>query len=323
MKNDSSKIQQTFIIPDRFVNERLDQSLAKLMPDYSRTQIQDWIAAGAVLVNGQPAKSKTKLKGGEVVSIEVTLKQEIHWQPQVIPLNILYEDADLLVVNKPVGLVVHPGAGNADHTLLNALLYHSPQLQALPRAGILHRLDKDTSGLLVIAKTPAAFKNLTQQLKKRSLRREYQALVYGTLISGGTIEAPIGRHPIKRKRMAVIDTGKLALTHYRLMGNYRAHARVKIQLETGRTHQIRVHMAHIHHPIIGDSTYDGRVRLSKGMTPQLIQALRTFRRQALHAFALTFHHPTSRELIHFETELPDDMQQLIKLLRIDIERDKK
>lgn len=308
---------QHIIIPEEHANERLDQVLAKLMPAYSRTQIKEWIDSGAVLVNDTPSKGKYKVKGGESVKVEINIKQQPAWQAQKIPLTIVYEDEALIIINKPVGLVVHPGAGNTESTLLNALLHHAPQLQELPRAGILHRLDKDTSGLLLIAKTAAALKNLSAQLKKREISREYQAIVYGKMISGGTVDAPINRHPLQRKRMAVVETGKYAVTHYRVAEKYRAHTRLKLQLETGRTHQIRVHMNHIHHPIVGDSTYGGRVQLSKGMSEELIQALRRFKRQALHAYALGFTHPETDEWVQFEIDLPDDMQKLMKLLRED------
>lgn len=310
-------MNHTIIIPENHANERLDQVLSKLMPDYSRTQLKEWIEAGFVLVNGNRVKAKTKVKGGETVTIEATVKPQPQWEAQKIPLEIVYEDDALLVINKPAGLVVHPGAGNKDRTLLNALLHHVPQLQNLPRAGILHRLDKNTSGLLVIAKTPSALKNLSYQLKKHTIVREYQAIVYGKLISGGMVDAPIGRHPLQRKRMAVIDTGKTAITHYRVAEKYRAHTRLKIRLETGRTHQIRVHMMHIHHPIVGDLTYGGRVQLPKGAAPELVHALRNFPRQALHAFALGLTHPVNSELMRWETALPNDMKELIRALKSD------
>lgn len=316
-------MKQTIIIPETYTNERLDQVLAKLLPEYSRTQIQNWIESGAVLLNGALVKAKIKVKGGETVTLEATVKPQPQWEAQAIPLTIVYEDDALIIVNKPAGLTVHPGAGNADRTLLNALLYHAPQLQHLPRAGILHRLDKDTSGLLVIAKTAPALKNLSQQLKKHTLLREYQAIVYGRLISGGIVNAPIDRHPIQRKRMAIVDTGKTAVTHYRVAEKYRAHTRLKLRLETGRTHQIRVHMQHIRHPIVGDVIYGGRVQLTKGMSPELIQELRGFKRQALHAFALGLTHPTTQEFIRWEIELPQDMKQLINVLKDDAIRNKK
>ena len=315
--------KHTLIIPESHANERLDQALAKLLPDYSRTQIQQWIEAGQILLDGCAVKAKIKLKGGEHVAIEATLKPQPINVAQAISLAVVYEDDALIIINKPVGLVVHPGSGNADCTLLNALLHHAPSLQALPRAGILHRLDKDTSGLLVVAKTAAALRHLSHQLKKRSLLREYQAIVYGSMISGGTVDAPIDRHPLQRKRMAVTETGKTAITHYRVAEKYRALTRLKIRLETGRTHQIRVHMAHIRHPIVGDPTYGGRVQLAKGMTPELIHCLRHFKRQALHAFALGLVHPDTQEFMRWEIDLPEDMQQLIVALREDKDKAKK
>lgn len=320
MNTDSNKINLTLIIPDTHADERLDQALAKLLPEYSRTQIQQWIEAGSLLVNGQTAKGKLRVRGGETILLAANVKAQPQWEAQAIPLNIVYEDDAIILINKPIKMVVHPGAGNADQTLLNALLHHAPELQTLPRAGILHRLDKDTSGLLIIAKTAAALKHLSLQLKKRTLAREYQAIVYGEMISGGKVDAPIDRHPLQRKRMAVVDTGKEAVTHYRVVEKFRAHTRLKVSLETGRTHQIRVHMSHIHHPIVGDPTYGGRVQLSKGMTPELVQALRHFKRQALHAFALGFTHPVSGEDMRFEIDLPDDIQHLLTLLREDTKR---
>lgn len=317
MTNDNQKINLTLTIPDSHALERVDQALAKLMPDYSRTQIQEWIEANAILINGKPTKAKTKLKGGEHVTVDANIKSQPQWEAQAIPLQIVHEDEALIIINKPVGLVVHPGAGNANSTLLNALLHHSPQLQNLPRAGIIHRLDKNTSGLLIIAKTQSAYKHISKQLKERSILREYQAIVYGTMISGGTVDAPIDRHPIQRKRMAVVDTGKTAITHYRVAEKYRAHTRLNLKLETGRTHQIRVHMLYIRHPIVGDTEYGGRVQLAKGMTPELILALREFKRQALHAFALGLIHPISQEFIRWEIDIPEDMQNLITVLKQD------
>lgn len=310
-------IKHQLIIPETEADLRLDLALSKILPDYSRTQIQEWIEAGAVLLNGHPTKTRTKVKGGEEISINATAKQQPQWEAQEIPLNIVYEDDSVLVINKPAGLVVHPGAGNADRTLLNALLHHAPALQDLPRAGIVHRLDKETSGLLVIAKTAAALKSLTHQVKKRTMLREYQCIVYGRFISGGKVDAPIDRHPIQRKRMAVIETGKPAITHYRIAEKFRALTFLTVKLETGRTHQIRVHMAHIRHPVVGDPVYGGRVQLAKNMSPALIQALRQFKRQALHAFALGFTHPESDEFVRWETPMPEDMQALLTVLKQD------
>lgn len=316
------KIHHNFILPDEYANERLDQTLAKLLPEYSRTQIQQWILEGAITVNHAPTKPKNKIKGGEEIILDTTLMAEPKWTPQAIDLNIVFEDDEIIVINKPVGLVVHPGAGNQDSTLLNALIHHTPALKLLPRAGIVHRLDKDTSGLLVIAKTSSALQHLTAQIKERSMVREYQAVVYGNMISGGLVDAPIGRHHLQRKKMAVNDDGRRAVTHYRIAEKFRAHTRLKLQLETGRTHQIRVHMAHISHPIVGDLVYGGRVRLSKGMSDEMIAFLRHYKRQALHAFALGLVHPKTQAFMRWEVNLPEDMQQLLTLLREDTERNK-
>jgi 23S rRNA pseudouridine1911/1915/1917 synthase len=315
--NTTQHIKQQLIIPDDDANLRLDLSLSKLLPEYSRTQIQDWIESGAILLDGQPAKSRTKVRGGEQVTVDALIKQQPAWEAQPIPLNIVHEDDSILIINKPAGLVVHPGAGNANSTLLNALLHHAPELQQLPRAGIVHRLDKETSGLLVIAKTTAALRSLTQQIKKRTMSREYKCIVYGKFISGGKVDASMDRHPLQRKRMAVVDNGKPAITHYRIAEKYRSMTLLTIKLETGRTHQIRVHMAHIRHPVVGDPVYGGRVQLAKHMTPALIQGLRQFKRQSLHAFALGFDHPETGDPVRFEIPLPEDMQNLIRLLRED------
>lgn len=312
-----SNITKSFFIPDNLAGLRLDQALAKLLPDYSRTQIQEWIKAGSILVDEEQAKPRAVVLGGETINIQAELKSQPYFKPQAIALDIIYEDEDLLVINKPAGMVVHPGAGNLENTLLNALLNHAPELQHLPRAGIIHRLDKNTTGLLVIAKTPAALTHLTKQMKARTIHRIYQAVVNGILLSGGTVDQPLGRHPVARKRMAIIDTGKEAVTHYRIMERYRAHTRLKIQLETGRTHQIRVHMAHIHHPVLGDPTYGGRLQLPKGATLPLIDTLRQFKRQALHAVELRFVHPKTQEELVFTAPLPEDMQKLIAVLKKD------
>lgn len=310
--------QKTITIPEDFYGKRLDQALAQMMPEYSRAQIQTWIKSGHATINGKPAKTNTKLKGHEEVTITVQDRVVESWEAQEIPLNIVHEDDDVLIINKPVGLVVHPGSGVSSNTLLNALLHHAPALQKLPRAGIIHRIDKNTSGLLAIAKTETAFRSLSLQLKKRTMSREYKAIVYGAMISGGTVDAPIDRNPLERKRMAVVETGRHATTHYRIAEKFRNHTLLSLKLETGRTHQIRVHMHHIRHPIVGDSIYGGRTRLSKGMSEELITALREFKRQALHAFALGFIHPVTGEAVLYKADLPDDMQALVKILREDV-----
>ncbi len=314
----TSKLTLTIATPAP--TQRLDQVLASLLPDYSRSQIKAWIDDGFVLVNDQPASGKMKLRGGEIVTVVPQLRELIQSVAQDIPLNIVHEDSALLIINKPIGLVVHPGAGNPDNTLMNALLHHAPELRALPRAGILHRIDKNTSGLLVIAKSESALTHLGEQLKERTLGREYQAIVYGNMISGGTVDAPIDRHPIDRKRMHVSETGKMAITHYRVAERFPFHTLLNIKLETGRTHQIRVHLSHIHYPLVGDVAYGGRVQLKKGMGNELITALREFKRQALHAFALNLIHPETGETMRFEAPLPADMLSLLDVLRCDKNR---
>ena len=313
----TQKIHYSLTIPDDCASLRLDQALTQLLPDHSRTQIQDWIKNEAITLDGRLAKRRELVMGGEAVEINAALKAQPTWEAQDIKLDIVYEDDDLLVINKAVGMVVHPGAGNVTHTMLNALLHHCPELGQLPRAGIIHRLDKDTTGLLVIAKTQAALMHLSQQLKNRTVTRIYQAIVTGIFTSGGKVDAPIGRHAIQRKRMAVMDTGKVAVTHYRIMERYRAHTRIKVQLETGRTHQIRVHMAHIHHALLGDPVYNPRLRLPRGASPELIEQLRQFKRQALHASELGLVHPTTLEPMSWRAPLPDDMVKLIECLRSD------
>lgn len=307
-------------LPETVEDDRLDQALAKLLPDYSRSQLQRWIDEGHVTLNHQPAKTKTRVRTGDVVIIIPQAKPSLDNKPQPIALNIIHEDDAFIILHKPAGMVVHPGAGNQENTMLNALLHHAPALKHLPRAGILHRLDKDTSGLLVVAKTEHALKHLSAQLKKKTMQREYQAIVYGTLISGGTINAPIDRHHLQRKRMAVVETGKPAVTHYRILEKFRAHTRLKLMLETGRTHQIRVHLTHARHPIIGDPTYGARLHLAKNTTPELTALLRALKRQALHAFALGFIHPLTQEPVRYEIDLPDDMKKLLSALRDDTER---
>lgn len=311
----SKIIQQTLKIPDELKGSRLDQALTQLLTSYSRTEIQNWIKNAEITMDNKPLKAKQLVKGGETITVFATPKTQPSYAAEPIPLDIIYEDDCLLLINKPKGLVVHPAAGHYHNTLLNALLHHEPSLQELPRAGIVHRLDKDTSGLLVIAKNAIAFKSLTKQLKAHSIIRLYQAIVLGTLVSGGTVDLPIGRHPIQRKRMCVTETGKPAITHFRVMEKYPAHTLLKIQLETGRTHQIRVHMAHIHHPILGDPTYGKRLQLPKGASVELINQLRGLKSQALHAFELTLMHPVAKTTMTFHAPLPHDMKEILETLR--------
>lgn len=304
-------------VPMELAGGRLDQVAARMFPDYSRSLIQEWIRSGALVVDGVQQKPRYKLSGSELIEINAMLEEQGDWQPQQIGLDIRYEDEDLLVLNKPAGLVVHPAAGHPDGTLVNALLYHAPDLATLPRAGIVHRLDKDTTGLLVVAKSIRAHKGLIEQLQARQMGREYEAVVMGVMTGGGSVDEPIGRHPRQRKKMAVSSSGKDALTHYGIIKRFRAHTHLKLRLESGRTHQIRVHMAHLRYPIVGDQTYGGRLKLPRGADVELVEFLRTFPRQALHARRLQLQHPVSGEQLQWEVEIPADMQMLINLLEKD------
>ncbi|TNF93652.1 MAG: 23S rRNA pseudouridine(1911/1915/1917) synthase RluD [Gammaproteobacteria bacterium] len=293
---------------------RLDQALSKLFPEYSRARIQKWIRQNQVLVNGQSCKPKMNMQGGERILLDVQPEPETHCEAQDIPLNIVFADDQLIVVDKPAGMVVHPAAGNPDGTLQNALLFHFPEQELIPRAGIVHRLDKDTSGLMVMAHTLEAHKSLVAQLQSRQMGREYEAIVNGVLIAGGTVNEPIGRHPVDRKKMAIVRNGKPAVTHYRVIDRFDAHTHIRVKLETGRTHQIRVHMAHIRHPIIGDPVYGGRQRVPVGASEKLISTLQSFPRQALHAVKLELMHPANGESMHWVSTLPADMNELLELL---------
>ncbi|OTQ51018.1 23S rRNA pseudouridine(1911/1915/1917) synthase RluD [Gilliamella apis] len=310
----SSEIEQTQL------GMRLDQALSELFPDYSRSRIKEWIVNNKVLVNNNIVnKPKDKVLGGEKIIIEVEIEEETYHQPEDIKLNIVYEDDHILVINKPQDLVVHPGAGNPNGTVLNALLYHYPDISRVPRAGIVHRLDKDTTGLMVVAKTIEAQTHLVESLQLREITREYEAVAMGIITAGGSVDQPITRHPTKRTHMAVFPTGKPAVTHYRVMEKYRLHTRLRLRLETGRTHQIRVHMAHIAHPLVGDPLYGGRPRPPKGASESFIQTLRDFDRQALHATMLRLYHPITGELMEWHAPIPDDMQKLIQELQLDTE----
>ncbi|MEG2554350.1 MAG: 23S rRNA pseudouridine(1911/1915/1917) synthase RluD, partial [Hafnia sp.] len=302
------------------LGHRLDQALAELFPDYSRSRIKEWILDDRVKVNGKIInKPKEKVLGGEEIAIDALIEEEARWEPQNIPLDIVYEDSDILVINKPRDLVVHPGAGNPDGTILNALLYYYPEIVDVPRAGIVHRLDKDTTGLMVVAKTVPAQTRLVEALQAREITREYEAVAIGTMTAGGTVEEPISRHPTKRTHMAVHPMGKPAVTHYRIMEHFRAHTRLRLRLETGRTHQIRVHMSHISHPLVGDPLYGGRPRPPKGASEEFITILRGFDRQALHATMLRLYHPISGIQMEWHAPLPQDMVDLISALQADTE----
>lgn len=308
-----SKLFET--VPYEMAGMRVDQALAELFTDYSRSKLQTWIKAGRVELNGTIELSpKFKLEGGEAISLDAEPEVVIESDPEDIPLDIIYEDDCLLIINKPAGLVVHPGAGNHNGTLLNALLHHQPSLETLPRAGIVHRIDKDTSGLLMIAKTLPAHNSLTEQLQAHDITREYLAITKGRMTAGGTVDEPIGRHPSDRLRYIVRQSGKEAVTHYRVEQRFNHHTLVRLQLETGRTHQIRVHMAHIRYPLLGDPVYGGRFQMSPNCSDELQQLLRNFKRQALHATVLGLQHPETDEYMEWEQPLPDDMVNLLNAL---------
>ena len=303
------------IIPERMTGNRIDSSLSEMLPDYSRSKITAWIKSGDALIKQKSFKPKDKVIGNEVIYLTINSKQSNNWIAEKIPLNIFYEDEDIIIINKQFGLVTHPGAGNWSGTLANALLYYDPSLSTLDRVGIVHRLDKNTSGLMVIARNEKSQKYLVEQLQNHSVSREYSALVYGHMIAGGTIDEPIGRDPKDRVKQAVLTSGKDAVTHYRAIDRFKSHAHVKAILETGRTHQIRVHLSHIGHSLIGDPVYGGRVRFPKKASDELKQALLNFKRQALHSKKLTLTHPISGELMSWKAPLPDDMQELLEVLK--------
>ena len=302
-------------VSEQFAGQRLDLVASKLFGEYSRSRLQGWIRGGDLRVDGRLRRPRDKLVGGEWVELRARVERLADLEPQPLPLVVVYEDEDLLVVDKPSGLVVHPGAGNPDKTLANALLHYAPELGDLPRAGIVHRLDKDTTGLLVVARTLRAHAALVSALQARAVKREYRAIVHGVVTAGGVVDAAIGRHPVERKRMAVQQGGKPALTHYRVVERYRANTLLKLRLETGRTHQIRVHMAHIRHPLVGDPQYGGRVRVPPGADQSLIATVRGMPRQALHAARLGLEHPVGRQWLEWRSELPEDFLQLRQALR--------
>lgn len=316
MSTSPGKIAVFQQVPEALAGKRLDQIASFLFPDYSRSRLQGWIKSGELTVDGRTVKAKDKLAGGERIELSAAPAAVAEWQPEAIALPIVYEDQSLLVIDKPAGLVVHPAAGNRDGTLLNGLLNHLPQLETVPRAGIVHRLDKETTGLMVVAKTLEAHTSLVRQLQARAIRREYQAVVRGLMTGGGTVNANIGRHPQVRTKMAVLPHGgKEAITHYRVIERFAEHTHIRVNLETGRTHQIRVHMASIGYPLVGDPVYGGRLKLPKGASEILLDTLRGFKRQALHAASLGLLHPASGERMDWQAPLPEDMQQLLTALR--------
>jgi 23S rRNA pseudouridine1911/1915/1917 synthase len=311
----TDRVELEATVPQDLHGDRLDQAAARLFPDYSRSRLQAWIKQGQLLLDGRHCRPRDRVSAGERLSIRAELERETGWQPQAAALDIVFEDDSIIVLNKPAGLVVHPAAGHAGGTLANALLAHAPELARVPRGGIVHRLDMDTSGLMVVARSLAAHSDLVAQLQSRSVKREYCAICVGVMTGGGTIDAPIGRHPRQRKKMAVLAAGgKPAITHYRVVRRFGHHTQLTVNLETGRTHQIRVHMAYRHYPLLGDPVYGGRPRLPAGASEALVAALRGFRRQALHAQSLGMVHPASGESCRFDAPLPADMQALLTVL---------
>ena len=302
------------ILPERFGGKRIDSALAEMMPNISRSKITSTIKAGDALLNGYTFKPKDKVSGDEVIYFNIKHKQNNQWSAENIPLDIVYEDEDILIINKPFGLVTHPGAGNWEGTLANALLHYNADLSRLDRAGIVHRLDKNTSGLMVVAKNPKSQKYLVEQFQTHSVEREYSAIVYGNMISGGTVDDPIGRDSKDRIKQAVRTNGKDAVTHYRVINRYASHTHVKASLETGRTHQIRVHLSYIGHPLVGDPLYGGRIRFPKKASEEIKDALKAFQRQALHSKKLTLKHPTTGNLMSWEIDLAEDMSSLLEVL---------
>ena len=301
-------------VPIQCHGMRLDQVAADLFPEYSRNRLATWIKEGRLTVDGRTVKPRDKATASAQLTLLVADEPIINWQPQNLPLEVIFEDEHILVVNKPAGVVVHPAAGHADGTLANALLAHAPELGALPRGGIVHRLDKETSGIMFVARSSLAHKSLVAQLSERTVSRTYCAVCTGALTGGGKIDAPIDRHPTARTKMAVVADGKPAVTHFRIAHRFKHYTQLQVNLETGRTHQIRVHMAHRKWPLIGDPVYGGRQRVPAGASDLLISTLRSFPRQALHAQALEFEHPASGDWMEFETELPDDLVNLLEIL---------
>jgi 23S rRNA pseudouridine1911/1915/1917 synthase len=310
----NNKIQESFVIPSHVSGKRLDQVLSDLLPDYSRSLIQAWIKEGVLLVDGKATKTRLKLVGGEQITLSTELEEQDEWQAEDIPLDIIYEDDDILIINKAAGLVVHPAAGNYTGTLLNALIFYNADQALLPRAGIVHRLDKDTSGLMIVAKSLPAYTELVQQIQNKEVTRQYFAMAMGEMTGGRCIDEPIGRHSTQRTKMAVDEKGKPAVTHIRLLKRFKNFSYIGAQLETGRTHQIRVHMSHIGYPLVGDPVYGGKNKLPKAASPLLSQTLLSFNRQALHATYLGLHHPVTGEFKDWQIDPPEDFNNLYTVI---------
>ncbi|MFH7804227.1 MULTISPECIES: 23S rRNA pseudouridine(1911/1915/1917) synthase RluD [unclassified Acinetobacter] len=311
----ATRLSLQFQLDESYLGQRIDQVAALVWSDFSREKLKQWLKDGHLLVNGNTVKPKYKCEGNELLTLDVELEVQTKSLPENIPLNVVYEDDDIIVINKPVGMVVHPGAGNTSGTLVNALLYHYPKSAELARAGLVHRIDKDTSGLLVVAKNLEAQFSLSKQLAKKSVYRLYDLVVYGNIIAGGTIDEPIKRHPVDRVKMAVLPGGRDAVTHYNVKERFQHFTRVQARLETGRTHQIRVHFSYLGFGLVGDSVYMSRVRVPAGASELLADTLRGFKRQALHATKLGLIHPRSGEEMMFEAPWADDFAQLIDVLR--------
>ncbi len=309
------RVELAATVPSALAGKRLDQALAALFPEHSRARLQAWVKAGYVTVDDQIRRPRERVVGGEQIAVSASVAGDPPLRAEPIELALVHADSELLIIDKPGGLVVHPAAGNPGGTLQNALLHHYPELAAVPRCGLVHRLDKDTSGLIAVARTLAAHTALVRQLQERSMGREYLALVQGRVTAGGEVSAPIGRHPVERKRMAVVRGGREAITHYRVLERFAAHTLLRVRLETGRTHQIRVHLAHLRHPIAGDPVYGGRPRLPPAAAAPLAEALRALRRQFLHAARLSLRHPADGEPASWEAPLPVDLEELLAMLR--------
>jgi len=314
----STHISLNAEVPEHLSGSRLDQIAAKLFPEYSRSRLQSWIKQGELVVNQQARRARDKLNTGDKLSIDTEIASDNRWTAQAMPLDLVFEDEHLLVINKATNTVVHPAAGHADGTLLNGLLHYCPQLEEVPRAGIVHRLDKDTTGLMVVAKTLEAHLSLVNQLQLREVVREYQAIAQGVFTGGGRVDEPLGRHPVNRKKRTVVQLhGQEAITHYWVLNRFRSHTHIRVKLETGRTHQIRVHMAHLSHPLVGDPMYGGRFGLPAACSQELASCLRQFKRQALHAGKLGLRHPQTNEDLCWQVDLPQDMVELLDALQED------